>query len=759
MSESDNKQSELWNAIINKAPLEEIKSLIDSGADLKETNSDGLNILAYAVMKHNDPEVIKLLVSKGLSIQQVDDKGRTLAHFAAENPNPQIMQTLIDYNVYFKKEDNDKNTPLLIAAMKGSPEVCELLLKKGSKLTSKDSMGRSSISLSVLNPNKEVFKFFTEYVSKNNILKKYKNEIFKCAIINNNIEIIKQIFPLIKENLNNYEKYKDECCSILAGCSDLRIIEFFSENVFDFSRPTSEGNFCYLVLAKNPNPDVIDYLIKNKLFFYNVDLIFSSIINNPSISVWKKALERVIDKNARDSNGCTLLMKYVLDTPTPNYDIIDLLADKTMINIKDCLGMNVCHFAVARNNLDILKYLKNKGANINERSNNGITPLMTSWFNVPNIKIIDYFIENGADIKERDSLGKDALLYSMKNIDLSIIKRLIDLGADIHTKNNDGENILMVALRSGADIEKIKYIISLGIDVNERDNKGIPTTFYAAGYNPYLEVLQFLIDKGVDINFETEKKENLLFFAAKNINPQIIAFLLSKGFDLRIANSDGVTPILEAARNSNIAVIDYLLFYNINGNGWGFTDKEGKNLMHYSCKYLSTIFWDWHGCYYTHLLLDNFDVNSRDSLGNTPILYASQNHSKVNIEIIKYLFRYGADIKAVNNNGDNILMMALKAENDLVLLTYLLNLNYIDLNAKNSQGETALMLAAKHYTNPILVDTLLKFGADVNAKDNNGKTAYQIAKEYNTNPAIAEIINKYMNMGLFTYKPSFEVIN
>ena len=36
-------------------------------------------------------------------------------------------------------------------------------------------------------------------------------------------------------------------------------IEFFSENVFDFSRPTSEGNFCYLVLAKNPNPDVIDY--------------------------------------------------------------------------------------------------------------------------------------------------------------------------------------------------------------------------------------------------------------------------------------------------------------------------------------------------------------------------------------------------------------------------------------------------------------------------------------------------------------------
>ena len=104
-------------------------------------------------------------------------------------------------------------------------------------------------------------------------------------------------------------------------------------------------------------------------------------------------------------------------------------------------------------------------------------------------------------------------------------------------------------------------------------------------------------------------------------------------------------------------------------------------------------------------------------------------------------------------------MMALKAENDLVLLTYLLNLNYIDLNAKNSQGETALMLAAKHYTNPIPINTLLKLGADANAVDNNGKTAYQIAKEYNTNPAIAETIKKYMNMGLFMCRPSSEVIN
>ena len=737
------EDTSLFKAVTSNAPFEEIKNIIDSGADLKETDSEGLDILTYAVMKNNNPEVIKLLVSKGLSIQQIDNKGRTLAHFAAENPNPQIMQILIDNRVYFKKEDNDINRqiPLMVAAMKGSPEVCELLLKKGSKLISKDRMGRSAITLSVLNPNKEVFNFFLEYATKNNLLKKHKYEIFKCAIINNNLEVIDKIFPLIDEKIKNTDKFSNTFLPIISECSDLRIIEFFRENGFDFSRSTSEGNFCYQVLAKNPNPEVIDYLIKNKLFISDIDLIFSSITQNPSKSVWKKLLESVIDKNTRDSNGCSLLMYYIGNNPTPNNDIIDLLADETTINIKDYSGMNVCHGVVARNNLDILKYLKNKGASINERSNNGITPLMLSWLSMPNIKIVDYLIENGADIKERDAYGKDALLYSMENIDLSVIKHLIDLGADIHTKDNYGENILMIALRSGADIDKIKYIISLGIDINERDNQGIPATFYAAGSNPHLEVLQFLIDNGVNINFETEKKENILFFAAKNKNPQIISFLLSKGFDLKIANIDGVTPILEAARNSNINVIDYLLFFNIGANGCGFTDNEGKNLMHYSCEYLSTIFWDWHGCYYTHFLLDNFDVNCRDNLGNTPILYASQNHSKVNLKILEYLLSYGGDIKAVNNNGDNILMMALKAENDILMLKFLLGLsNYFDINAKNSQGENALMLAAKHCKNSIPVEIMLSLGADINAKDNNGKTAYQIAKEYNPNPAIAELL-------------------
>ena len=157
--------------------------------------------------------------------------------------------------------------------------------------------------------------------------------------------------------------------------------------------------------------------------------------------------------------------------------------------------------------------------------------------------------------------------------------------------------------------------------------------------------------------------------------------------------------------------------------------------------------------------------------------------SKYNIKLLIHIAYHEGDIKAVNNNGDNILMMALKAKNDINMIRFLLNLDInlakvfsyirwgksydlsmiieeclnesldnqeykdyprsIDINAKNSQGETALMIAARNYTDLEFVKSLLEAGAYVWAVDNNGNTAYQIAKEYNPNPAIAEFLKEY----------------
>ena len=757
------EDTNLFKAITNNASFGEIKSIIESGADLKETNSDGLDILAYAVMKHNDPEVIKLLVSKGISFFRQYNNGWNLAHFAAQNPNPQIMQLLMNNGVKYRtqEQENGRN-PLMLACISGSPEVCKLLIRKEHDLRARDKKGYNPIILAAMYNNIEVLRYLLSISSSKTVNK----DILKWAKFLNNPETAKEIAENIIPFFNDK---KQSYTSILDCCSNHNVLEIFDEYGFNLLNKSSvKENFFSYALSYNHNPEIIDYLIKNNIFIKYFDLIFSSIVNNTSVGVWKRLLEIGISKISTNSEGRSLLMELMAKEPNPNFSIIDLLTDERTININDNYGKNICHYAVLNKNLDYIKYFKNKGANIDERANNGVTPLMIACHNNPDIEFIDYLIENGASIHKCDSQGNNALFWAMGNSNLDIVKHLIDLGADVHINNKNGENILMEALKNGADIEKIKYIISLGIDIKEKNNQEFPTTYYAARYNPHLDVLEYLVDNGVDINFKTDKNENLAFFAADNKNAQIIYYLIKKGLDVNCRSLDGLTPILEAARSSNFYVVCSLLgkadLYVV--------DNNGRNLLHYICKYFPSDFYKIYSKtgyninhFFYDLLMEYFSIdycsndylkvfsnvlplNIKDIYGNTPAMYAAQNF---NYYTFKLNINYG--FGEINNNGDNVLMLALKAKNNLEMIEFFSHASIV--NNRNMKNETALMIAAMNYTDSKCVELLLETGADANAVDDNGNTAYDLAVKNNPNPEIAKTIEKYMDISKVNNNKAF----
>jgi ankyrin repeat protein len=84
------------------------------------------------------------------------------------------------------------------------------------------------------------------------------------------------------------------------------------------------------------------------------------------------------------------------------------------------------------------------------------------------------------------------------------------------------------------------------------------------------------------------------------------------------------------------------------------------------------------------------DVNARDVLGNTPLMYVSRS----NPEAIRIFANAGADV-----------------------------------NAKNDSGKTSLMFAAQFSSDPQVITTLLQFGADPKMVDSNGVKAINYAKD------------------------------
>lgn len=117
----------------------------------------------------------------------------------------------------------------------------------------------------------------------------------------------------------------------------------------------------------------------------------------------------------------------------------------------------------------IKKLLKDK-FNPNKKIN-GIPLLMNSILG-KNIKYCKLLIENGADINIRDNNGNSCLMLACKNdklIDIMIL--LINNGADLSLRNNTGENCFIIASKFH-NFKAMKILFDYNCDYLTRDKSG-----------------------------------------------------------------------------------------------------------------------------------------------------------------------------------------------------------------------------------------------------------------------------------------------
>jgi len=149
-------------------------------------------------------------------------------------------------------------------------------------------------------------------------------------------------------------------------------------------------------------------------------------------------------------------------------------------------------------------------------------------------------------------------LHKATNCSVSMVRLLIEKGADINAKNNDEETPLHRAVWQ-SNLDVIRLLIEKGATVNAKGNGGrIPLHEAAFKGNP--EVVRLLIEKGATVNAKDSEGKTPLYWAATAINgiPDIIRLLIEKGADVNAKNNNGITPLYVAKVNKHIAVADYL---------------------------------------------------------------------------------------------------------------------------------------------------------------------------------------------------------
>ncbi len=230
----------------------------------------------------------------------------------------------------------------------------------------------------------------------------------------------------------------------------------------------------------------------------------------------QSALVDGVDLNARDAYyaDCTAL---ILASQKGHTDIVKFLLDKGAdVNVKAGMGFTALTFASFNGHIDIVKILLSKGADVNVEGTavmtHGMTPLMAASRG-GHIEVVKLLIDHRANINIIPINGASALTYASFGGYMKIAELLLDKGADVNTKNVYVATPLIAASDSG-NIEITKLLLDKGANVNASTNNG-HTALIAASEKGHTEIVKLLLNKGADMNVKAKDGDTAMSVAKK----------------------------------------------------------------------------------------------------------------------------------------------------------------------------------------------------------------------------------------------------
>jgi ankyrin repeat protein len=452
-------------------------------------------------------------------------------------------------------------------------------------------------------------------------------------------------------------------------------------------------------------------------------------------------LKRKSDVNAPQADGATAIHWAVYHDDLEMADL--LIAAGASVKVANRHGATPLALACINGSLRMIERLLEAGADANERGPNGETPLMmAARTGTPDA--VTALLAAGADVNATEKLrGTTALMWAASQSHASIVKLLVDRGADVGAHSNPAALGRTAYLAPTVRQRAAQVVVESATRESQRarvgdgtsdapttprprqdpDNQesfgrrqnneggGLTALVYAAREGD-LESARVLLTAGADVNQVTRYGWTALLTAVQNRHYALATFLLERGADPNIANKGGWTPLYLATDNRNIEGGDYpvrpgdldhlefirtLLARGANVNARAKDSTETRTIF--------TMQW----------LYED---------GATPFLRAAQSGD---VELMRLLLAHGADPSIPTANNVTALAVAAgigwvqgvtyerSAHDSLEAVKLCLELG-VDVNAVDTDGRTALHGAAHKGRNEI-VQLLVDRGARLDVRD------------------------------------------
>lgn len=772
-------------AAMNNPNVETLRVLIEAGADPNPAIFTAYHPLLLAAQYNPDPRAIEILLAAGADPAKAVSNSTLTGLAAAHNPNLEVLKTLLRFFPP-SEEKLDANTrqpldsplvtllnepnarpealallleagadlkekgrvlgigvnyagPLAAAARYGNnPDIIRMLLKAGAdpnerfydeSWRSPQAQGGASPLSASVNRKVSLFAKRKEFPWNKGVTealieggaKASDDDIVLAAGFNGEGESLRYIISVWRDQ-NPGEDIKPILAELLPPAiknSRLDIIEVIMDEGFD------------LKAAAEENPDLA------------VDLLSARFFKEKNVRERLAVLK--LDPKAVSSRGDTVLTRIVnsskgyLNMPESVPYLIEAGADLNALNGK---GESPLMLAVSRHGScypEIIKTLLEAGADPNLIGGDGTTALMFAAAGEVR-ENVDLLLTAGAEVHHRDSRGRDALMYAAMPVresggqlvhsESSAVIRLLAAGADPRRRDSDGFSALSYAAGANTDPAAVRVLVEAGADIEARDKMGRTILELAVDRNPNPLVAVELLNLGAGLGRGNRLRSAVVKVGGdfiRNAGAMLCGYM--KAQLVWLAYGREKTKRL-AGEKKEVAFGDKVYLAALMGKEpeasesvdgeslWPLLREKRADKLAWSADVAAAI-----GA--------GADLEKRDELGRTPLIYASQNfQGQAALLTVKRLLEAGADPGAVDVYGLTPLMYAARFQNQDYLYGEIISLlikHGADLEARDPLGFTAFMQTAAFEPSAKAglekLKILQKLGAEVKVRDHRGATA------------------------------------
>ena len=196
------------------------------------------------------------------------------------------------------------------------------------------------------------------------------------------------------------------------------------------------------------------------------------------------------------------------------------------------------------------------------------------------LSIVKMLVENGADMEaitsEKHHLpGSTALMACAEKNSIECFDFLIEKGANILVTRKDGADATYIAARYGHQqlIERILKMDNASLLINRTTFRG-RTAFITSAFQGHMDICQILLRFVENINHQDDEGITAIMYGARKGNLELVRWLFENGADIDIIDKNGDKALNYAMKYKQTEVVNYLRICKVNWLGKSTGDSK-----------------------------------------------------------------------------------------------------------------------------------------------------------------------------------------